>query len=163
MSSTHAFSREPFQGPEAVPTPPPKPVAGESFKHSETTRLLCAAAYLDRTFRDLVIKFCLDGRHRALGACFGLDMPTVVRHCRRAKRILGRRALWLSPRGIVAFIALVGSLQDLQVASPDLSGLIGLLAIVYLISFAVCLYFESRARAIVTQNFLRGNFQPTRS
>jgi hypothetical protein len=46
MSSTHAFSREPFQGPEAVPTPPPKPVA-----HSETTRLLCAAAYLDRTFR----------------------------------------------------------------------------------------------------------------
>jgi hypothetical protein len=160
MSSTHAFSREPFQGPEAVPLPPPKPVAGESFKQSETTRLLCAAAYLERTFRDLVIKFCLDGRHRALGACFGLDMPTVVRHCRRAKRILGRRALFLSPLAIVALIALLGSSSDLEVASPNLSGLIGLLVLVYLISFAICLYFESRARAIVTQNFLRGNYKP---
>jgi hypothetical protein len=159
MSSTHAFSREAFQESDPVP-PPQRAVAGESFKHSETTRLLSAAAYLDRTFRDLVIKFCLDGSHRALGACFGLDMPTVVRHCRRARRIFGRRAIFLTPLAIIAFFALVGSSSELEAASPNIGTLIGLLFVIYLISFAICFYFESRSRAIVTQNFMRGNYKP---
>lgn len=159
MSSTYAVHAAASQS--TSPTPP-KPVAGETYKHSETTRLLCASAYLDREFRDLVIKFCLHNRHHALGACFGLDMPTVVRHCRRAKRILGRRDFFLLLPAAGAFVGLAIAAAASQ-GPPDtgqIAGLAVLFVLVYLVSFGICLYFESRARSIVIQNFMRGNFKP---
>ena len=130
---------------------------GEFYKNSETTRLLCAAAYLDRKFRELVFKHCLDNRHRALGASFGVDMPTVVRHCRRAKRISSKRILSLFLPGLFAWIALLFAANG---SETDQAAAIGWLTIIYLISFGICLYFESRARAIVTRNFMRGHFDP---
>ena len=160
MSSTYAFNQEALQG-STVPLPPTKPVAGETYKNSETTRLLCAAAYLDRQFRDLVIKFCVDDRHHALGACFGLDMTTVVQHCRHAKRIIGMRSLYLLIPLVLAVIAglnLFGSYQSGLVAESGKA--VAFLVILYLICFAICLYFQSRARSIVMQNFTRGKFDP---
>jgi hypothetical protein len=159
MSSAQAFTRPSFQESATAPASPTRPAAGEFYKHSETTRLLCAAAYLDRKFRELVIKNCCDNRHQALGACFGLDMPTVVRHCRRAKRIFGKRTLFLFLPGLIAWIALFAFM-----GSPDgQAAALGWLTIVYFLCFGICLYFESRARAIVTHNFMRGNFEPEKS
>lgn len=158
MSTAQAFTRPPIQDSTATPASPSRPAAGELYKHSETTRLLCAAAYLDRKFRELVIKHCFESRHQALGACFGVDMPTVVRHCRRANRIFGKRALFLFLPGLIAWIAI------LAMGTPQNQGAAaGLLLIVLLISFGICLYFESRARAIVTGNFMRGKFDPEAS
>jgi hypothetical protein len=163
MSSTHASLHQPVQQarPQAVPLPKPS-VAGESFKHSETTRLLCASAYLDRQFRELVIKFCLHDKHHALGACFGLDMATVVRHCRRAQRIFDRRSLFLLLPGIAGLFVVGALLVSEQSSSPAdaLTGVIGIGLVVFLASFGVCLYFELLARSIVTKHFLHSNFSP---
>lgn len=157
MSTAQVFTRPSLQESAAAPAPasPSHPAAGELYKHSETTRLLCAAAYLDRKFRKLVVENCLDNRHHALGACFGVDTPTVVRHCRRAKQIFGKRTLFLFLPSLIAWMALpaLGTPSDQAAA-------MGLLIIVYLISFGICVYFESRARAIVTRNFMRGKFDP---
>lgn len=142
------------QSPNPIPGPLHGPVAGESYKNSETTRLLSAAAYLNRSFREEVVKFCLHNRHCALGSSFGLDMPTVVRHCRRAKKILGRQSFYLFPLALTAGILIPNSFPN---PTPAAIGEIGLL---YLISFGICLYFETRARAIVTSSFMRGNFNP---
>ncbi len=159
MSSAQVFARPSFQESAAAPASPSHPAAGELYKQSETTRLLCAAAYLDRKFREVVVKYCLDNRHRAFGACFGVNIPTVVRHCRRAKRIFGKRTLFLFLPGLIAWIALLTFM-----GTPDeQAAALGWLTIVYLLSFGICLYFESRARAIVTRNFMRGNFDPEKS
>lgn len=164
MSSAYVSSEAPPQAsrPTVVP-PPPVPVAGETYKQSETTRLLCAAAYLDREFRDIVLKFCLEKRHHALGACFGIDMPTVVRHCRNARRILSRRELWLLLPSIVLFFTVVGML-DMTASEFSISAaareLMAGAVISSLTAFAICVYFESRARAIVIKNFVRGHFNP---
>ena len=156
MSVLHAVPSESARSTTAVPPPPAMPVAGETYKHSETTRLLCAAAYLDRKFRDEVLKHTLENRHRAMGACFGLDMATVVRHCSRAKRILDRRTLWLLIPGVLGLILLA----SLTPAEGLTFGAGVLLVLVFAVAFAICFYFDSRAQAIVRRNFLRGNFNP---
>src|SRR5206468_9662855 len=132
------------------------PVAGETYKNSETTRLLSSAAYLNRGFREEVLKFTVNNRHSALGACFGLDMATVVRHCVRAKRLLDRRAWWLLLPGLIGLF-LGGAAVANQSLTPQ--GFL-LLLLVYALSFAVCFYFDSRANSIVRHNFLRSNFNP---
>jgi hypothetical protein len=148
--------------PTVVTLSPPIPVAGESFKHSETTRLLCASAYLDATFRDLVLKFCLEKKHQALGACFGLDMPTVVRHCRKAKRRLSSREWWLLLPAFGALFTIVSMMNmtaDQFSTSSATSGLMVGAVVSLLLAFFICFYFESTARRIVTHNFMRGQFK----
>ncbi|WP_139198405.1 hypothetical protein [Syntrophus gentianae] len=134
----------------------PKAGGGERYKNSETSRLLCAAAYLDRQFRNQVIKFCLEDKHRAIGPSFGVDMATVVRHCRNAKRKLDSRELWLLLPAMVAVIVVANSLQVEAFTYRTW----GILLALYLVTFAICLWFKSRARTIVTSNFLRGRFDP---
>jgi hypothetical protein len=154
MSTIHVVDEQSLRS--RVSPPPPKAVSGEAWKHSETTRLLCAAAYLERDFRDQVIKHTLENRHNALGACFGVDMPTVVRHCCHARRVLNRRAMWLLAPALIGFILL-----SIVLSTPEPSaGAILLLLIDYLVAFGICVYFDSRARSIVARNFMRSNFKP---
>ncbi|HZD00502.1 MAG TPA: hypothetical protein VFA46_10035 [Actinomycetes bacterium] len=53
---------------------------------SETTRYLCAAAYLDRRFAEHVITKVLQEEHRAVAPSYGVDIVPVVRHCLTAQR-----------------------------------------------------------------------------
>lgn len=156
MSSIQAIDPKPARGNAAVPPPPPVPVAGETYKHSETTRLLSSAAYLNGGFREEVLKYTVENRHSALGACFGLDIATVVRHCGNARRLLDRRAWWLLVPGSVALFLCAVALAN-QEFTPQV---FLLLVLVYGLSFAVCFYFDSRANSIVRHNFLRSNFNP---
>ncbi|MEU4424104.1 hypothetical protein AB0F81_26040 [Actinoplanes sp. NPDC024001] len=52
----------------------------------DTTRLLCAAAYLDRRFTDHVVRRVLREELRAVAPSFGVDIVPVVRHCLAAQR-----------------------------------------------------------------------------
>jgi hypothetical protein len=70
------------------------------FRHSspiektnleETTRLMCAAAYLDETFANRVIQEIVDNEHRAVVPSVGFDLNPVVRHCLRARSLRLRR------------------------------------------------------------------------
>jgi hypothetical protein len=137
-----------------------KATAGELYKDSETTRLLCASAYLNGKFRDEVIKSCVEDHYRAIGPSFGVDMATVVRHCCNARRKLNSRELWLLVPVVVAAIVIINNLQADVFTPSDVLGEIGILFLVYLAAFGICLWFKSRARNIVTRHFLRGNFAP---
>jgi hypothetical protein len=121
---------------------------GETYKHAETTRLLCAAAWLDSGFRNTVLKWYYDdNRHRATAPNFGVDMATVVRHCARARSALNSRELWLLIPGVLALFAL---------PTASVPGLV----LVYLVAFAICFVYASRARSIATKYFMRGKFDP---
>lgn len=121
---------------------------GEHYKQAETTRLLCASAYLDRGFREHVLKwFHEDSRHRATAPSFGVDMATVVGHCERARRELNSRDWWML---IPAALVIVGLFTQS----------IGAYVIAALAAFVFCFYYLSRARSIATAHFRRGRFNP---
>jgi hypothetical protein len=84
---------------------------------SAITKYLCAAAYLDAQFASTVVSQVLEERHRFVAPSYGVDVPTVVRHCLDARRrevilqsVLATLLLlaWLpySPRKIVFFFLL---------------------------------------------------------
>jgi hypothetical protein len=121
---------------------------GEAYKFAETTRLLCAAAWLDGGFRNTVLKwYHEDNRHRATAPNFGVDMATVVRQCARARSALNSREAWLLIPVALALVAL---------AAAPVPGLV----LAYLVAFAMCLVYTSRARSVVTKHFMRGKFDP---
>src|SRR4029453_6482861 len=80
---------------------------------TEATRYLCAAAYLEPTFADRVVKRVLQERHRAVAPSYGVDLHAVVRHCIAARRRKLVRALVLS-----ALLLTVGPLFVSLGASP---------------------------------------------
>ncbi|MGC2546431.1 MAG: hypothetical protein WA426_11340, partial [Silvibacterium sp.] len=121
---------------------------GEAYKYAETTRLLCAAAWLDSGFRNIVLKwYHEDNRHRATAPNFGVDMATVIRQCARARSALNSREAWLLIPGVLALVAL---------AAAPVPGLV----LAYLVAFAICFVYSSRARSIATKYFMRGKFDP---
>jgi hypothetical protein len=52
----------------------------------EATRLLCAAAYLDSSFADTVVRDVLEEEQRALAPSYGVDLVPVFHHCVAARR-----------------------------------------------------------------------------
>lgn len=48
---------------------------------TETTRYLCAAAYLDRKFTDQVINEVFEEEYRFVAPSYGVDIATVINHC----------------------------------------------------------------------------------
>lgn len=63
-----------------------KPTRTEPDQHSElsATRHLCAGVYLDRDFRDLVIRKVHNDSRRPVAPSYGFDLVPVVRHAWRA-------------------------------------------------------------------------------
>lgn len=53
---------------------------------SAITRYLCAAAYHDADFASTVVSQVVEERHRFVAPSYGVDVPTVVRHCLAARR-----------------------------------------------------------------------------
>ncbi|MFC4112162.1 hypothetical protein [Nonomuraea zeae] len=65
----------------------PRP-AGARPELRAATRYLCAAAYLDMSFREKVLAELLEDAHRAVARSHdGLDIEAVLRHCLRARRL----------------------------------------------------------------------------
>jgi hypothetical protein len=145
--STTAVPVPPGPAQQTLPAALPS-TGGETYKFAETTRLLCAAAWLDRRFRETVLKwYHEDNRHRATAPNFGVDMATVVRHCERARAALNNREVWL---------LLVLVLELIAAAANSVAGVL----LVYLGAFIICFIYTSRARSIATKHFMRGKFNP---
>ncbi|MEX5718764.1 hypothetical protein [Geodermatophilus maliterrae] len=82
-----------------LPAPPvPRPA-------TESTRYLCAAAYLDEKFADEVVERVLHEQHRAVAPSYGVDLHAVVRHCIAARRRKVVRSLVLTALLIVVLPA----------------------------------------------------------
>lgn len=56
------------------------------MKKSNTTRYLCAAAHIDRTFRTHILEKILNEEYRVISIPAGVDLLAVVKHCLDAKR-----------------------------------------------------------------------------
>src|SRR5437667_11875683 len=79
---------------------------------TDSSRYLCAAAYLDKPFRDQAIAQLLEGRHRAVAAMPGVDTASVLKHCLAARRRKTVRDL------ILTGLAVVGTFVILNAAEP---------------------------------------------
>ncbi len=149
-----------YPAPEQVASPTTPTGTGESFKGSESSRLLCSAAYLNSAFREQVIQHCLDDEHRAIGPTFGVDLTTIVRHCQNAQRQLGRRDWWLLVP-LLAIAAVWLSVSNSNAVAPgDPTYPLLIFAAASLWGFAVILWFKWRPHTLVARNFLRGKFDP---
>jgi hypothetical protein len=69
---------------ETTPEPSHQPQADVEW--TETTRLMCAAAYLDGTFSQDVSEEILHEHHRAVQIPPGVDIAPVAKHCLAARR-----------------------------------------------------------------------------
>jgi hypothetical protein len=86
--------------PIAEPAMPPV----DSPTWTETTRLMCAAAYLDSTFAQEVIEEIVEEPFRAVQVPAGVDIAPVVRHCLAAQRQKTIRDLVLMGIFVVAVL-----------------------------------------------------------
>ena len=84
---------------------------------TDSTRRLCAAAYLDSTFRDHVITQLVEDRHSAIAATPGVDPQPVLKHCLIARRRKTIRDIVLSGLAILVLLFAVNA-QDPTVALP---------------------------------------------
>lgn len=74
-------------------------------KHSNTTRYLCAAAQLDRRFRNQILREVVNEDHRVISIPAGVDLLAVIRYCFNAKRRKLIRNVLVSLLFIVAWIS----------------------------------------------------------
>lgn len=91
MTQTSKLPRQSHTGASDEPVVPPRA--------SEATRLLCAGAYVDATFRDAVIDELYVHEERVAAPSLGCDAARVLAHALRARRIelgwtAGILALW---------------------------------------------------------------------
>jgi hypothetical protein len=92
--------------PQFAPTPPPVTAPPQPFippppppaRKNSATQHLCAAAYLDRDFRNAVIDEVVDRPDRAIAPNPGTDAVPILRHVRSA------RSIDLTQQGILAGI-----------------------------------------------------------
>jgi hypothetical protein len=75
---------------------------------TESTRLMCAAAYLDGTFAQDVVDEALREEHRAVQIPAGVDIVPVARHCLAALRQKTTRDALLCLDAVFAVVALFG-------------------------------------------------------
>jgi hypothetical protein len=154
--------RVPVPQPSATPNSPviARATAGEAYKKSESSRLLCAAAYLSAAFRKQAIKRYIHETHKALAPSFGIDLATVVQHCLIAESKLKQREWWLLPPALLTFYIWLLNAGASNVTLEQALDYQIAVAIAVLCSFAICLWYEWRAYAIVSRNFVRGKFDP---
>jgi hypothetical protein len=83
---------------------------------TETTRLMCAAAYLDGTFAQDVVEEIIEERHRAVQIPPGVDIAPVAKHCLAARRQKTIRDLILAGDVLLTLILCVFSFSPLWFA-----------------------------------------------
>lgn len=120
-------------------------------RQSETTRYLCAAAYLDRGFANHVITKVLEEEHRAVAPSYGVDVVPVVRHCLTAERRRRLRDL-----ALIGVVLVGGPILLLAGASPA-----GVVLRLLLLAWAV-VFVESAVNRyeVLAARLLRDRFDP---
>jgi hypothetical protein len=116
----------------------------------ESTRYLCAAAYLDRRFANWVVEEVLESELRAAAPSHGVDLIPVIRHCVRA------RTLRLA-RNLVLTAVVLGALVLVSRGVTMFGLLVRIAPLAWATVFtALCLvHYE-----IVTAGMLRDRFDP---
>jgi hypothetical protein len=79
-------------------------VESQAAPWTETTRLLCAAAYTEATFAQEVVDELLEEDHRAVEVPPGVDPAPVLRHCVAASALKRRRDRWLAATLVVLVV-----------------------------------------------------------
>jgi len=80
---------------------------------TETTRYLCAAAHLDRRYREDVLDATIRQTHRAVAPCYGVDLSVVARHAVLAsRRALVRDAILTTLLAAASIILVVWATSD---------------------------------------------------
>jgi hypothetical protein len=120
-------------------------------QQSESTRYLCAAAYLDRGFANQVITKVLEEEHRAVAPSYGVDVVPVVRHCLTAERRRRLRDL-----ALIGVVLVGGPVLLLAGASPA-----GVVLRLLLLAWAV-IFVESAVNRyeVLAARLLRDRFDP---
>jgi hypothetical protein len=122
------------------------------WKRSEATRYLCAAAHLDFSFRDKVLRNFLKKPYTALGPSYGIDASVVARHCLAAHR--NQLVLDGLLVGLIA-LALVTSVFSASLTEG------ALLVCLFVVSFLVVLCDRIRLLQFAVRHLLRSNFDPS--
>jgi len=123
------------------------PPATRSGGPSETTRYLCAAAYLDREFTEKVLTEVFDERYRFVAPSYGVDIVTVIKHCLVARRRNLMRDALLAAIAVAGLVSLG-------------SGSFGFVALLILAAWAVVFFDElSRRHGLLGGKLARGRFR----
>lgn len=119
-------------------------------RKSEVTRYLCARAQIDEKWCTSVLEEFLDNDFSAIGICYGVDVPTVLRSCLHAQERRKAKNLTLAILYIVSIIFLITIFL-----SP-------LALIAYCIAWRILYSEQKRARhTIVAKQMQRGSFDPS--
>jgi hypothetical protein len=122
------------------------------FRLTDATRILSAACYLDPQFRITVHNEYLDKRHQAIGPNYGVDLPTVVRHCLHARQKALLRSI-----AVTVTILLLPLLAMWGAITPQSAALFAVIA-VFGISFA----HEWLTFDLIRKYFSKHTFDPVR-
>jgi hypothetical protein len=137
------------------------------MKTSNTTRYLCAAAQLDRTFRTQVLEKILDEEYRVISIPAGVDLLAVAKHCLDAKRRKFIRNIVISILFLMAWIRAYWQLSFgyygyLDPASALFLSIISSFASFYFFLAWVAVVFETWTTRYQTiaKHLLKQNFSP---
>jgi hypothetical protein len=135
---------------------------------SETTRYLCAAAQVDRFFRNDILDKLLHDSYRAISVPAGLDLFVVVKHC------LGARNRKIIRDVVIVALLIVAALTSLSTVESSTLGasedvftvlLLGVLIRLFSIHFVLAwlttgfeLWFTRYF--VIAGNLLKRNFNP---
>ncbi|HEU5357116.1 MAG TPA: hypothetical protein VFU65_21780 [Actinocrinis sp.] len=90
QGSTHSGGFEARHGAQIAPTPAPRPVDALEFHAGppggDATRHLCAAAHLDRSYRNAAIGELVENEYRVPAASPGIDLARVLDECLTVRR-----------------------------------------------------------------------------
>ena len=120
-------------------------------RHTKVTRFLCAGVYLDRLFRDKVIREVHDDVRHRVAPSYGFDLVPVVAHARRAW------GLETAHQAALLTTLVIGALTDFETTVVALC-LFTALPLVILI--ARCALTVSRLKAHSLWQRLRGHALP---
>ncbi len=142
-------------------------------KKSESTRYLCAAAYLDEKFRDKVLNEIVNEEFKAVGDPADVDIPTVVAHCLAAQQRERLRDALLTAAIPVFFILAIilgnkagGTSYDYYSGAETQTFNTGLFLLIFVILLPLVAWgiiFADKLRVdfgIIVPNLLRGRFNP---
>lgn len=116
---------------------------------TEATRYLCARAQIDEKWCDSVLEEFLDNDFSAVGICYGVDLPTVLRSCLHAKERRKEKNSILAILYIVSIVFLITIFL-----SP-------LALVAYCTAWRILYSEQKKARhTIVAKYMQRGTFNP---
>lgn len=138
------------------------------MKKSNTTRYLCAAAQIDRTFRTKVLERILDEEYRVISISAGVDLLAVVKHCLDAKRRELIRNIILLILFIMAWVSAYSSISSgFKYGYIDpfsaffLSIFSSFFSFYFLLAWAVVIFETWMTRyQIIAKSLLKQNFDP---